>query len=183
MDLFEKTLSTKEIYNGSFFTVEKLEVLLPDGNKSTREIVRHCGAVALIAFTKNEKILLVEQFRKPIDKVLFEIPAGKLELNEDPAECARRELEEETGYTSKDVEFLGKSAMTPGFCDEMMYFYYADNLSQGLKGGDEDEFINVHEFTLDEINLMISKGEIIDSKTITGIKLFEIMKKQKNKMF
>lgn len=177
MCLFEKTLSKEEIYNGSFFRVEKLSVLLPDGKTSTRDIVRHCGAVAIIALTKDEKIVFVEQFRKPIDKVLFEIPAGKLEANEDPLKCAIRELEEETGYTSNDVEFLGKVAMTPGFCDEMMYFYFAKNLSSGVKGGDEDEFINVHEFTLDEVNSMIAKGEILDSKTISGIKLFEIIKK------
>ncbi|AID45110.1 NUDIX family hydrolase [Candidatus Arthromitus sp. SFB-mouse-Japan] len=177
MDLFEKTLFKKEIYNGNFFTVEKLSVLLPDGNTSTRDIVRHCGAVAIIAVTQDEKILFVEQFRKPVDKVLLEIPAGKLELNEDPLRCAIRELEEETGYTSSDVEFLGKVAMTPGFCDEVMHFYFAKNLNVGVKGGDEDEFINVCEFTLDEVNLMISRGEILDSKTISGIKLFEIMKK------
>lgn len=176
MDLFEKTLSKEDIYKGSFFKVEKLTVSLPDGKTSTRDIVRHCGAVAIIAETKDNKILFVEQFRKPIDQVLLEIPAGKLEENEDPDKCAMRELEEETGYKAREMKFLGKVAMTPGFCDEMMHYYYAKDLEFGVKGGDEDEFINVKEFTLDEINSMISKGEIIDSKTISGIKLFENIK-------
>ncbi len=177
MDLNEKTILAEEIYKGHFITVEKVYVELPNKNKSSRDIVRHPGGVAVIAETSDNKILFVEQFRKPIDSVLLEIPAGKIEKGEDPKECAIRELEEETGYKAHSFTFLGKIAMTPGFCDEMMYFYYAKDLYDGVKGGDEDEFINLKSYTLDEIDEMIKTGVIIDSKTISGMKLMETLKK------
>lgn len=173
MDLFEKTLSTEVIYEGKIFKMEKVKVLLPDGKNSERDIVRHNGAVAIIAMKDDGKVLFVEQFRKTIDEILFELPAGKLEPNESPEECAFRELEEETGYKAKTVTFLGKIAMTPGFSDEIIHLYYATGLSEGVKSGDEDEFVNLHEFDLKEINEMISNGKIYDSKTICGIKIFE----------
>ncbi len=173
MDLFEKTLSTETIYEGKIFKMEKVKVSLPDGKTSERDIVRHNGAVAIIAMKDDGKVLFVEQFRKTVDEVLFELPAGKLEPNENPKECALRELEEETGYKAKTVTFLGKIVMTPGFSDEIIHFYYATGLSEGVKSGDEDEFINIHEFDLKEINEMINNGKIYDSKTVCGIKIFE----------
>lgn len=173
MDLFEKTLSTETIYEGKIFKMEKVKVSLPDGKTSERDIVRHNGAVAIIAMKDDGKVLFVEQFRKTVDEVLFELPAGKLESNENPEECALRELEEETGYKAKTVTFLGKIVMTPGFSDEIIHFYYATGLSEGVKSGDEDEFINIHEFDLKEINEMINNGKIYDSKTVCGIKIFE----------
>ncbi len=173
MDLFEKTLSTETIYEGKIFKMEKVKVSLPDGKTSERDIVRHNGAVAIIAMKDDGKVLFVEQFRKTVDEVLFELPAGKLEPNENPEECALRELEEETGYKAKTVTFLGKIVMTPGFSDEIIHFYYATGLSEGVKSGDEDEFINIHEFDLKEINEMINNGKIYDSKTVCGIKIFE----------
>lgn len=173
MDLFEKTLSTETIYEGKIFKMEKVKVSLPNGKISERDIVRHNGAVAIIAMKDDGKVLFVEQFRKTIDEVLFELPAGKLEPNENPEECALRELEEETGYKAKTVTFLGKIVMTPGFSDEIIHFYYATGLSEGVKNRDEDEFINIHEFDLKEINEMINDGKIYDSKTVCGIKIFE----------
>ena len=173
MDLFEKTISNEIIYEGKIFNLEKVRVLLPNGKFSERDIVRHNGAVAIIAVKDNGKIVFVEQFRKPIDKVLLEVPAGKLEKNEDHEKCALRELEEETGYKAKTIKFLGEIVMTPGFADEIIYLYYASDLYKVLKGGDEDEFINLHEFDLDEINDMIIQGKIFDSKTICAIKFLE----------
>ena len=185
MNLFEKTVSMESIYNGKIIKLEKLEVLLPNGEIGQREIVRHNGAVAIIAMDKDEKILFVEQFRKTINQVLLEIPAGKIELGEEHLTCAMRELEEETGYKAKEFKFLGKIVMTPGFSDEIIYLYYATELYRGLKGGDSDEFINVFSFDLIDINKMIDNGKIFDSKTISSIKMFENfyfneLKKKKN---
>lgn len=182
MNLFEKTLSSETVYKGSIFNVEKLAVLLPDGNTSSRDVIRHNGGIGILAQKDNGKFILVEQFRKPIDSVLLEIPAGKLEKGEDPKECAFRELEEETGYKANHIEFLGKIVMAPGFADEYIHLYYATNLSKGIIGGDDDEFINVHEFYLDEINDLINEGKIFDSKTISGIKMYENLKKIKEKI-
>ncbi len=178
MNLFEKTLSSETVYIGSIFNVEKLNVLLPDGNNSSRDVIRHNGGIGIIAQKDDGKFILVEQFRKPIDSVLLEIPAGKLEKGENPKECALRELEEETGYKANKIEFLGKIVMAPGFADEYIHLYYATNLCKGVSGGDDDEFINVYEFDLDEINELINNGKIFDSKTISGIKMFENLRKK-----
>lgn len=173
MDLYEKTLSTESIYKGKVINLEVLEVLLPNGKRSTRDIVRHNGGVTIVAVTKENKIVLVEQFRKTIDKVILETPAGKIEKDENIEKCALRELEEETGYKSDSIKYLGEIVMTPGFSDEIIYIYYANQLYKGKKGGDEDEFINVHEYSLEEINQMIVEGKIFDSKSICAIKMYE----------
>lgn len=180
MDLFEKTISSESVYEGKIFNLDKIKVLLPNGMTSERDVIRHNGGVAVVAVKNDGKILFVEQFRKAIDQILFEIPAGKLNKGEDPKECALRELEEETGYKANKIEFLSKIVMAPGFADEFIYLYYASDLYKGIKGGDEDEFINLHEFTLDEVNQMIFNGKIFDSKSVCGIKFLEkIMKNDK----
>lgn len=166
MKLEEKTLEEKLIYKGSFLKVTNQKVELPDGKIGSRDIVRHPGGVAVVAFLDEETILLVEQYRKPLELVTLEIPAGKLEIGEDPAPCGLRELEEETGYKAGNYEFLGKIATTPGFCDEYIYLYKASELFNGTISRDEDEFINVREYKLSEVKEKIRNGEIIDAKTI-----------------
>lgn len=178
MNLFEKTVSKEIVYNGEIFDVEKIKVSLPDGKFSNRDVVRHNGGVAVLAVKDNGKILFVEQFRKAIDSTLLEIPAGKLEKGEDPFKCAERELEEETGYKSHNIKFMGKVVMAPGFSDEIIYIYYAEQLYKGTKGGDDDEFINLHEFDLYEVNDMIISGKIFDSKTVCAIKFLESLNKK-----
>lgn len=173
MDLFEKTISSEILYEGKVFKLDRLKILLPNGETAQRDVIRHNGGVGIIAVKEDGKILFVEQFRKAIDKKIFEIPAGKLELGEDPKECALRELEEETGYKARKIEFLGKIVMAPGFADEYIHLFYANDLYKGIKGGDRDEFINLYEFDLNEVNQMILNGEIFDSKTISGMKFLE----------
>lgn len=170
MKLYEKTISEKSVYEGKVLNVKLLEVELPNGKISKREIVRHRGAVAVVALTENNKILLVEQFRKALDKIVLEIPAGKLEEGENPIECGIRELEEETGYkvNKEDVQLLGKIHVSPGYCDECIYIIKAENLKLGEMGGDEDGFIDIKEYTKEEIIKMIIDGEITDSKTISS---------------
>lgn len=169
MDCTEKILEKEEVFKGSFITVENIKVKLPDGNKATRDVVRHPGAVAIVAFKDEETIILVEQFRVALNKVLLEIPAGKLEKGEDIKNCAHRELEEETGFKAKNMEYLGAIATGAGFTDEVIHIYKATELYEGVKGGDEDEFINVKYYKLQDIRNMIKEEQIIDVKTISSL--------------
>lgn len=167
MKFYETTLKETSIYNGNYLNLINVEVELPNGNLSNRDIIKHPGACAIIPFINENEVILVEQFRKPLERTLLEIPAGKLNENEPPIACAHRELEEETGYKAKDMIYLGKIATAPGFCDEIIHLFKATNLYNGTKSCDEDEFTDIKKFTLDEMKLLIKKGEIIDTKTIS----------------
>lgn len=168
MDFYEKTISERVIYKGNFMTYINVDVELPDGKIGNRDIIKHPGACAIIPFIDDERIILVNQFRKALDKNILEIPAGKLDKDEDPKICAIRELEEETGYKASEITYLGKIAMAPGFCDEIIYLYKATGLREGEKSLDEDEFTEVKIFNIKDVKTMIKNGEIIDSKTISS---------------
>lgn len=166
MDFTEKQISQNIAYEGNFLKLLDVEVILPDGNKAKRDIIRHPGAAAILPINEKGEVILVKQWRTALDRVLLEVPAGKLENGEEPLECAKRELEEETGYKANKFEYLGKIATVPGFCDEIIHLYVATELSLGVKGGDEDEFTSVEKMTLEEMKSKIKSGEIIDTKTI-----------------
>jgi NTP pyrophosphohydrolases including oxidative damage repair enzymes len=169
MDFTEKTVEIKNIFKGKIIDVNLHTVELPNGRIASREVVNHPGGVAILAYKDEDTVILVEQFRKPIEKILLELPAGKLEKGEDIELCGIRELEEETGYKAKEFKYLGKIVSSPGFCDEYIYIYMAKGLYKGQDGlGDEDEFINIREIKIDKIKEMIKNGEIIDSKTISA---------------
>ncbi|MDU1848386.1 MAG: NUDIX hydrolase [Niallia nealsonii] len=174
--LEEKTLKTEHIYSGRIIQVQVDEVELPNGKTSTRELVKHPGAVAVIAITEDNKLVMVEQYRKPLEKVIVEIPAGKLEKGEEPALCARRELEEETGYDCKSLELVSSFYTSPGFADEIIHVYVAKGLTkkEDAAGLDEDEFVNVLEITLDEALELIKEQRIFDAKTIFGVQYLQI---------
>ena len=167
MKFYETTIKETEIYAGNYLNLMNVQVELPNGKLSNRDIIKHPGACAIIPFISENEIILVEQFRKPLERTLLEIPAGKLNKNESPITCAHRELEEETGYKDIDMFYLGKIATATGFCDEIIHLFKATNLYDGTKSCDEDEFTDIKRFTLDEMKLMIKKGEIIDTKTIS----------------
>ena len=172
MDFTERTIETKSIFKGKIIDVNLHTVKLPNGKEAKREIVNHSGGVGILAFKDKDTVLLVEQFRKPIERNLLEIPAGKIEKGEDIEMCGIRELEEETGYKAKEFKYLGKVVTSPGFCDEYIYIYLAEGLYKGLDNlGDEDEFINLKEVKIDRIKEMIKNGEIIDAKTISAFML------------
>lgn len=171
MILEEKTMSSEKIYNGKMINLRVDTVELPEHKYQKREIVEHPGAVAVIAVTENKEIIIIKQFRKPIEEVLWEIPAGKLELGEDPKECAIRELKEETGYEAEKIEFLNLFYTSPGFSNEKMYLYLATGIKEGDPNPDEDEYVEVFKFRIDEALDMIKDGSIKDGKTITGILL------------
>lgn len=163
----EKTIYTEKIFEGRIIDVQVDDVLLPNGEKSKRELVKHSGAVAVIAITPDNKIVLVKQYRKPLEKTLVEIPAGKLDNNENPLSAAIRELEEETGYTTKELSFVTSFYTSPGFADELIYIYITDSLEkmENPPAGDEDEFIEILELTLDEAKQLVEEERIHDAKT------------------
>jgi ADP-ribose pyrophosphatase len=174
-NLTEKTLSKEQIYNGKIIDLYIEEVELPNKKVSKREIVKHPGAVAVIAVTEEGKIVMVEQFRKPLEKTIIEIPAGKLEKGEDPSECAKRELLEETGYSCESMESIGSFYTSPGFADELIHLFFTDSLIQkGEQMTDEDEFVNVIEVSIDEAKEMIKSQKIHDAKTAYGVLYMEL---------
>ncbi|WP_461204373.1 NUDIX hydrolase [Clostridium sp. DL1XJH146] len=166
MNINEITLDEELKFEGKIISLTVKNVKLPNGKVSKREIVKHPGGVAILAFKEKDEVLLVEQFRSPLEKSILEIPAGKLEKNEDPEECGKRELEEETGFKAGKMTFLGKIAPSPGYTNEYIYLYKAEDLYKGQIGGDDDEFINVHQYSLCELKEKIKSREIIDAKTI-----------------
>ncbi|ASK63278.1 ADP-ribose pyrophosphatase [Virgibacillus phasianinus] len=176
----EKTIQTEQIYNGKVIHLQVDEVTLPNGKTSKREIIKHQGAVAVIPITQDNKIVFVEQYRKPLEKSIVEIPAGKLEPGEIPEVTAIRELEEETGYTTNELKFVTSFYTSPGFADEIMHIYMSDKLKPMEKKAalDDDEFIEILELTLDEAEKYMKENRIHDAKTnyaILYLKTLEMM--------
>lgn len=169
----EKTISTQTIYEGKVVKLVVDDVLLPDGQKSKREIVKHAGAVAVIAITKEEKLVLVRQYRKALGKTMLEIPAGKLEPGEKPIDCALRELEEETGYRAKTLKPLYSFYTSPGFANEIIHLFQAEGLQKGETHLDQDEFIELVEYSLEACFQAIEAEEICDAKTILAVHLWK----------
>lgn len=167
----EKTIVTKPIYDGKIISLQVDDVTLPDGKLAKREIVKHPGAVALIPMTDEGKIIFVKQFRKALERTIVEIPAGRIEPGEDPMLTAIRELEEETGLGTKEIIYLQSFATSPGFADEVIHLYVAKDLYtiESPAAGDEDEFIDILELTIDEAEEMVATGEIYDAKTAFAV--------------
>ncbi|WP_182199466.1 NUDIX domain-containing protein [Paraliobacillus salinarum] len=163
----EKTIATTQIFNGKIVQLQVDDVTLPDGKTSKREIIKHPGAVAIIAMTDTGELLMVEQYRKPLNKSIIEIPAGKLEPGEDPEVTAIRELEEETGYTTKKLDYVTSFYTTPGFSNELLYLYFTDELTllEEKRQLDEDEFVAVHKVSLAEAEKLVQTQDIHDVKT------------------
>ncbi|TCK97966.1 ADP-ribose pyrophosphatase [Natranaerovirga hydrolytica] len=164
-----KRLSRKQIYQGKVINVVQDTMQLPNEKESLFDLVQHNGAAAIIPVDSEGNILMVEQFRNPVNDITLELPAGTLEKGEDPLECAIRELEEETGYASNDLTFLIKFYTAIGFCDEIIHIYVANHLEPSKQNLDDSEFINVKPYSLERLIKMINQGKLIDSKTITGI--------------
>ncbi|WP_214797928.1 MULTISPECIES: NUDIX hydrolase [unclassified Exiguobacterium] len=170
----ETTIEREVIYQGKIFDVEKHVVSLPNGNTSVRELVYHNGAVAVLLVDESEKIVMVEQYRKAFESMSLEIPAGKLEKGEEPLASAKRELEEETGYTAESLEKIFSFYGAPGFCSERVDVFVAKGLSAGEMNLDEDEFLNVKRYTFDEAVDLLDRGIITDAKTIMAIQWWQL---------
>jgi ADP-ribose pyrophosphatase len=169
MKLTEKELNREYFFNGKIINVRIDTVELEDKSRSIREIVEFPGAVAILAISKKGEVFLVQQFRKPFEKILTEIPAGKLEKNENPINCALRELKEETGIAPDELIELGIIYPSPGFCDEKIYLFLALGISLGVPKPDEDEFLNLIVMDFEEFEKKCSFGEINDAKTICAL--------------
>lgn len=166
MELFEKTLGTKEIFKGRVFTVHVDDIELPDGSKSFREVVEHSGGVCVAAITDEDELFFVRQYRYPYGRVLLELPAGKLEKGEDPLEAGKRELQEECGVTAEEIISMGTVYPTVAYCSEVIHLYAAKNLKKTQQNLDEGEFLSVERIRISDAADMVMKGEISDSKTV-----------------
>ncbi|TAA72505.1 NUDIX hydrolase [Planococcus salinarum] len=167
----EKTISSERIYEGKIINLKVDEVSLPNGHTSKRELIEHPGAVAIVAITAEKKIIMVEQYRKALERSIIEVPAGKLEKGEDPETTAMRELEEETGYTAASLQLIQSFSTSPGFADEVVHLFFAEGLSKSQSGAvtDEDEFVELMEVTVEEAEQMMQDNRIYDAKTAFAV--------------
>ncbi|WHY75953.1 NUDIX hydrolase [Neobacillus sp. WH10] len=181
--LEEKTLQSEEIFSGKVISLHLQDVELPNGKQAKREIIKHPGAVAILAITNDDKVVMVEQYRKALERTIVEIPAGKLEKGEEPAVCARRELEEETGYECEHLELLTSFYTSPGFADEIIHVFLAKGLTKKENAADldEDEFVNLEELTLEEVDQYVKEQKIYDAKTIFAVQYLQLQEALKNK--
>jgi ADP-ribose pyrophosphatase len=179
----EKTISSETLYKGKIINLQVDEVELPDGNTSKRELIKHPGAVAVIALTDEGKIVMVEQYRKALEKSIIEIPAGKLEAGEESSVTAKRELEEETGYGCKQLDHIISFYTSPGFADELVHIYFAKGLYvlENAKAADEDEFVELIEITIEEAIQLMKKQRIYDAKTAYAIQYLQLQAGQGGK--
>lgn len=169
-NLFEKQLSSENVYKGRLLDVYCDEIELPGGNKSTREYIKHVGAACVVPVDKNGNVIIEKQFRYPFGKILIEIPAGKLDSKEEPhLQAALRELKEETGFAAEEMVYLGEFYPTCAYSDEVIHMYLATGLTKGEQKLDDDEFVSVEAMHLKELVERIMKGEIPDGKTQTAI--------------
>lgn len=167
--LIEKTVTQETVFDGKVFQVVKKDVELFDGSHARRDVVLHNGGAAIVALDQDGQVYLVRQFRSPYEQVIYEIPAGKLEVGEDPKLAAIRELKEETGMEAGSVVSLGKMYATPGYCSEIIYLYLATELSCGEGNPDDGEFLQVVKMPLKQALEMIDSDEIFDAKTMVGL--------------
>ncbi len=165
--LIEKCVKSTEIFKGVVTNLFLDEVELPNGEHSTREYIKHNGAVAVLPLDEHNNVYLVEQYRYAFSRIMTEIPAGKLDSpDEDHLEAAMRELREETGLTSNKITYLGEFVGSPALIGETIYIYLAQDLDRGEQDLDDDEFLNVLKIPFDELVKKVMNGEVIDGKTV-----------------
>ena len=168
MDFVEKTIESEVIYSGKIVELHRDKAELVNGSIVLREVVEHAGGAVVVPVDRDGNVIVVRQFRYPFGRELLEFPAGKLEKGEDPFLCAKRELSEETGYTSENYVFLGEFYPSPGYCHESLFIYLATNLIPGGQHLDQDEFLKVERMPLDALVDAVMAGEVKDAKTVIG---------------
>lgn len=166
--LVETCIASTQAYSGNFLHIQSDQVRLPNGKTATREYVRHPGAVVILAMMDDGKFLLERQFRYPLNRVFIEFPAGKIDPQEDPLECAKRELREETGYTARHWQFVCTIHNAIAYTDEHLEIYLAQGLVAGTASLDEGEFLDVFAASVPELLRWIREGKVTDVKTIIG---------------
>ena len=172
--MYEKTIGSKTVFDGRIMRVEVLDVELPDGRTSTREIVRHGAAVAVIARRRDGQFVFIRQFRKAMERVCFEVMAGLVDPGEDSETAAIRELKEETGYEPDSIRLLGPIYPSIGYCDERIDIFYAEVHEPGETDFDSDEDIETLLITAEEMDRMIRENEVQDAKTLAAWMLYRI---------
>lgn len=171
MELTETIIRTQTVFSGRIFSVEQMDVFLPDGSAAVRQVVRNPGAAAVVALDDRNRAAMVRQYRTAVGRVMLELPAGKLEPGEDPLLCAQRELMEETGLTAGRWQKLAAMRSSPGFCDEVLHLFLARDLTQGENNLDDDEFLTLSWVPLCDLLSMIDSGDLADAKSITALLL------------
>jgi len=169
-----KIKKSEILFKGKVFDIKLDEIEYDSsGNNGRREVVLHPGGAVVLPVTDAGKIIFVRQFRYPFQEWVLELPAGKLDPGEDPQTCATRELTEETGYTACKITKLGYIYTTPGFCNEILHIYLAENLTPGNHAREEgEEGMQIIELTIDEVKNKISNGELVDAKSISGVMMY-----------
>ena len=173
--MYEKTISSKTVFTGRILSVDVLDVELPDGRTSTREIVRHGVAVAVIAQRRDGRFVFIRQFRKAMERVCFEVMAGNVDPGEASEAAAIRELKEETGYEPDSIRLLSPIYPSVGYCDERIDVFYAEVHEPGETDFDPDEDIETLLLTEEEMDAMIQAGEVQDSKTLAAWALYKTL--------
>ena len=168
MTFEEKTIRSEMLYEGAIINLRRDEVTVQNGT-SFREIIEHNGGAVLAAVTGEGKLVMVRQFRKPAERVMLEVPAGKIDPGEKPEEAAVRELKEETGYTAGHVRHLTSFYPCVGYSEEMLHLYLCTDLTPGETCFDENEAIDIEEMDLDTLHDMVMKGQIQDAKTVITV--------------
>lgn len=171
-NLDEVFVSSQVGFTGRLLQVKIDTVTLPNGKESSREVIKHPGAVGILPVLDDGSIVLVKQYRYPVGTVLYEIPAGKLDIGEAPEVCAPRELSEETGYKAKEWKLLTSIVTTPGFTDEVIHLYLAKGLTKEEQHTDEDEFIDLVVFKREQVKKMVLEKDIFDAKTLSALLLY-----------
>lgn len=166
--LREETLHSDRVLSGHFLQVVRDTVRLPSGREATREYVQHPGAVMVIGLLDDGRVVLERQYRHPVHRVMIEFPAGKLDAGEGSLLCARRELQEETGYIAREWAFAGRLAPTIGYADEIIDIWFARGLTLGERQLDDGEFLDVFTASSEELLGWCRTGEVIDGKTLVG---------------
>ncbi len=167
-----KVIESRVLFSGKVFDLKVDKIEYDSGNPGIREVAVHPGGAVVVPVLDNDRIIIVKQYRYPLNKTILELPAGKLNKDEDPLVCAVRELEEETGYKAGRIEKLGAICTSPGFCTEILHIYLANELIPGNHNREEGEYgMEILELTFKEAEEKIKRGEIIDAKTICGIHL------------
>ena len=167
--LVEEPISSEEIFNGKIVHLFRDTVRLPNGKPATREVIRHVGAAAVVPLTDEGNVILVRQYRYPFAQVMLEIPAGKLDIGENPIDCARRELIEETGYDAKELVYLGAFYPSVAMLNEVIHLFLAKNMTLRETNLDEDEFLHVEQRPLSELVEDIMAGGVPDGKTQAAV--------------
>jgi len=179
--LVEQRKYSEKVFSGELLHVFKDEAILPDSSTGRREWIQHPGACAVVPMFGNGDCVLIQQFRYPAQQLFWEVPAGKIDFDEDPLSTASRELEEETGYRAEQLTYIGHFYPAIGYADEIIHIYLAEGLTQGAQNTDQDEFLNIYRVPFEEALSMIDSGDINDAKTISSIIRVQGFLKQQKK--